>query len=341
MTADPMPREVVKGLLQGTAPSRPLFLPIVFSAGSKVAGVSLRTFVGNPTKISNSLRQIRESLHSDGLACYFDPSLEAEALGGALHWDAEDQPPTLHWPGHAERGKLPAGLRSPEEAVKSGRIGVAVEVIRRLNSLLRDDSLLLAGVSGPYTLAARITQLEHEDPFQAEDVPESALEIAGSLITQVATAFVEAGAHVVFIQEEILPALSAERCEAWASLLAPTINIIRFYEALPVLQLVNIRSFAENSDVIFQQDWDCVVCPALKELPSSSSVRFRALRAVALGVALPLEAFQPDESGGEDLHRFVCQIISELRPAVLTTAGDVPAMTDLKRMMKVWEHVWR
>jgi hypothetical protein len=78
------------------------------------------------------------------------------------------------------------------------------------------------------------------------------LELAAATITQIASKFVEAGASVIFIQEDILPVLSAEYCEAWASLLAPAINIVRFYEALPVLQIMDSHSFVQNEQVIFQ-----------------------------------------------------------------------------------------
>ena len=92
------PRQAVKELLQGIAPSRPLLLPIVFSLGARIENLPLRDFLLNPTKISNALRQIRTHLRSDGVTCYFDPFLEAEALGGALVWDAEGQRASLHWP---------------------------------------------------------------------------------------------------------------------------------------------------------------------------------------------------------------------------------------------------
>jgi hypothetical protein len=330
MVQSPTPRQMVKGLLQGIAPPRPLFLPIVFSLGARVENVPLRAFLSNPTKISNSLRRIRGHLRSDGVACYFDPCLEAEALGAALHWETEDQPPTLRWPAHARKGELPDGLRSPEQAAKSGRVTVAIDVIHRLGALMHDDSILMAGVTGPFTLAARLTQLDHEDTLRREDIPHVAVETAASVIMQVSSAFVAAGANLIFIREEILPSLSAETCEAWAELLAPTFNIIRFYEALPVLQLTNSHSFAQNSDVILQRDWDCVLCPALERRASRPSAKVPELRALAFGIALPLEAFQPDESGREELHQFLHQVISELRPAMLTTAGDVSATIDMK-----------
>jgi hypothetical protein len=335
------PRQTVRRLLQGISPPRPLFLPIVFSLGARVENLPLRAFLGNPTKISNSLRQIRSHLRSDGVACYFDPVLEAEALGAALHWTTEDQPPSIEWPQRAMKGELPQGLRSPKEAAKSGRVAVAVEVIRRLKSLLRDDPLLMAGVTGPFTLAARLTQMDRETALRKEDLTDAALEIAASVTTQIASAFVEAGANLIFIQEEILPPLSAENCEAWASLLAPTINIIRFYEALPVLQLSNSSSFASNSDVIFQQHWDCLLCPALEISSANMAGRFPESRTATLGIGLPLEAFQPEESGSKDLDPFLRHAISEWRPALLTTAGDLPATIDRKCLIKTLDNISR
>ena len=147
---------MLKGLLQGTPPPRPLFLPIVFSLGAKVENLPLRAFLCNATKITNSLRQIRTHLRSDGVSCYFDPYLEAEALGATLQYAADDQRPALQWPRVAKAGELPENLRSPEDAAKSPRVTVAVEVLQRLKSLMRDEPLLCAGVAGPFTLAAHL-----------------------------------------------------------------------------------------------------------------------------------------------------------------------------------------
>ena len=144
MAEDYTPREIVKNLLQGTAPPRPLFLPIVFSLGARIENMPLRSFLTNPTKITNSVRQIRGRVRSDGITCYFDPFLEAQALGGTVEWESGDYARAVRWPGPAFNGEVPAGLRSPEDSVKSSSVITAAEVIRRLKSLMRDDALLMA-----------------------------------------------------------------------------------------------------------------------------------------------------------------------------------------------------
>jgi hypothetical protein len=332
---------MVKGLLEGIAPLRPLFLPVVFSLGARVENQPLSAFLANPTKICNAQRQLHGALRMDGFSCYFDPFLEVEALGAAVQWGSANQPTIARWPQGAEPGELPDDLRSPEEAVKAGRIPIAIEVLRRLKAMVRDDSILMAGVTGPFTLAARITQLEGGGAWRSQEIPESAVELAASVITRISSALVEAGANLIMIQEDVLPALSPDRCAAWASALEPAFNVIRFYEALPVLQLTDGSCFAANSAVILQRGWDCVLCPSLAGISSEPSEAALKGSSATLGLALPLETFQLDDSALQVSFESLRRMIAALRPAILTTAGDVPAMTDMKRMGKVLEGIPR
>ena len=336
MEERPTPRQMAKALLNGVAPPRPLFLPIVFSLGAKVENVSLDSFLSNPAKISSALRQMRGHLGADGVACYFDPYLEMEALGATLQRHLQGRSPTIHWAQPARAGEMPGSLRSPEEAAKSGRVPVGVEVIRRMNALPNRDFLLMAGVAGPLTLAARLTQWS-----ESADLPDDALELAGSVVTQVASTFVEAGADVMVIEETVFPASSGRGFDSWADLLAPLINIVRFYEAVPVLQLNASQPLHENGDAIFQRQWDCVVSLPLENPVQERRTEAKRKNIAMLGIALPLDAFGSAGQGGEDLHRGLQQMILELRPALVTTAGDVPATTDMKILGKVFREVAR
>jgi Uroporphyrinogen decarboxylase (URO-D) len=337
MPVNPTPRQILAGLLQGALPSRPLLLPIVFSLGAKIENLARRDFLSNPTKISNSLRQIRTHLRSDGVACYFDPFLEIEALGASLGWRDGGHPPKITWPHPTAKGALPSGLRSPDDAAKHPRVKVAVEVLTRLKSLFRDEPLLMAGVTGPLTLAARLTQLDQSGPLQAEELPAAALEIAASAITAISSAFVAAGANVLFLQEEILPALTTETCQSWASSLAPTFNIIRFYEALPVLQLSGNDSLAQNATVIFEQSWDCILCLPLAEIVNRTTRKIPASSSTLFGIALPPESFVPSDEDEARIADSFAYVIAESKPALLSTTADVPITTDLKRLMKIME----
>jgi Uroporphyrinogen decarboxylase (URO-D) len=335
------PRQMVKALLKGVVPPRPLFLPIVFSLGSRIENLSLRNFLVNPTKICNALLQIRRHLRADGVTCYFDSLLELEALGCELLWEKEDASPSVRWSPTASAGKLAEDLRPAEQIAAAGHVPVALEVIRRMNAVGNREFLLAAGVAGPFTLAARLTRLEQRENLNAGDFSDHALELAGSALTQISTAFVEAGADLIFIHEEIIPALSAKECAAWSSLLAPAINTIRFYEALPVLLCTNGRSFAINCDLVLRQPWECVVCAPPEGFASCRPAGLAASSIAPIGIAFPLEAFQRAASFGEDSVKLISSMISEWRVAILTTAGEVPLSVDLKRLARVMEEVPR
>jgi uroporphyrinogen-III decarboxylase len=335
------PRDALKGLLQGISPERPLFLPIVFALGAKIENTPLPAYLTNPTKITNAQRQIHTRLRSDGISCYFDPNLEVEALGATIEWPMNDAPPKLHWPGDVQKGELPLNLRTPEEAAKHPRVTVAAEVIQRLKSLLRDEPLLLAGVSGPFTLATLLLQSAGRESIHRDDLPDAAIDLAAATITQIATKLAEAGASVIFIREEILPKLTPQTAEAWSATLAPAINIIRFYQALPVLQITSPQAFTENSAAIFQQNWDCVLCPTLPASPNATFPQATTDTTPPLGIALPTTAFQSHEPAAAIFRQSLHTIINDVHPVVITTAQDVPAATDIKQLSKLWEEIHR
>ena len=104
---------------------------------------------------------------------------------------------------------------------------------------------------------------------QGHEPPELALETAAAAITKIASAFVEAGANLIFIREENLPPLTSSKCQNWVSLLAPLFNVVRFYEAMPVLQIGAESATAENVEMIFQQEWDAILCSASEEFIGS------------------------------------------------------------------------
>ena len=316
------PREIVKGLLEGTPQPRPLIVPIVFSLGSKIENLPLRAYLENPTKISNALRKIRAQLRTDGVACYFDSFLELEAMGLETRWDSLNQTRAIEWPDSARPGKLPSQLRSPEDAASSAPVRAAVEVIRRLNSILRDEPLLMAGVSGPFTLTTRLTRLSADDISAGAQPSESALELTAAAITKIVSAIVEAGANLIFVREEIFFHDSAATAEAWAAGLGPAFNIIRFYGALPVLQFASAALCGGSIGAILEQPLDATIC-----LPPAAGLT-EATAGRAFGWSLPIEALDEGGDSGE-----VQSAPGNGKPVLITSDGDVPVSTDLKRLM--------
>jgi uroporphyrinogen-III decarboxylase len=340
MPDDQTPRQIVKNLLQGSAPPRPLFLPIVFARGARIENLALREFVSSPQKIFNSLRQIRAHLRSDGIACYFDPFLEAERLGAVVEWDAAGAHRSLRWPrapGRESPGETPAGQKAPPR----GRDAVAVEVIRRLKAVVRDDCLLTSGVTGPVTLAAMMAQSPRADSFRYGDLDPSALDLAASVVSGVAKAFVEAGANVIFLREDVAPALSADDVEDWSARLATAVNIVRFFEALPVLLLTGTFTSADTLANIATQSWDCVVCFSLDAVPLPDLETIAGMGSGKAGIALPVKWFEPAAAISTGSEEFARRAVADLQPAIVTTTGDMPPDGDFERLKRLWEDMRR
>ena len=334
-------RQLAKNLLNGEAPPRPLLLPIVFALGAKVENVSLAAFLSNPTKIVNAARQIRSHLQADGIACYFDSFLEAEALGATLQRTSDDESAAIQWNLAVKAGGLPSGLRSPEDAVQNGRVPVAAEVIRRMNAIPSRDCLLMASVSGPAKLAALLSQPEQRGNASLEDFSAEALEFASSVTTQFATTYLEAGADAIFIHEQVPAGLTAKTCEDWVNLLAPAINVTRFYGALPMLQPSSTSAAPDDWKVIVRQPWDCLLCLPDFVASSQVSANSSSVQSIRPGFALSLEFFLPDHPGKEERIVGLRETVASAKPALITTAGDVPYSTDMRYLKRVFGEIPR
>jgi len=319
------PRRALKAVLKGELPPRPLLMPILFSLGSRLENVVMRDFLSNPTKIANALRQIRSVLKVDGLACYFDPFLEVEALGCKLNW-VPDGPSGLVCPNFADTEELRQKLHSPDKLAKMGRISVASQVLQRLKVMLKDEPALMVAVSGPLTLAARLAAGSGGD--NGPLVPDL-IEFAAEVTAHVSQTFVEAGADVVLLVESAPRDLSPAMCDSWASLLDPIVNVIRFYEALPVLLLGNSTRAQDFPPARFRRDGKCVLCTGWSD---AEFVGDKTQEPAGLGIALPACIFSGEHSDfGAQVHTTGRFMIGR-HPIFLTSAEDIPATADLKHL---------
>jgi hypothetical protein len=326
MTEEGSVRSSVKAFLRGEPPAHPWLVPVLFSLGSRLESLSPQDFFSNPTKIASTLRQIRTTLKIDGLACYFDPFLEAEAIGCAVEW-RPDGPTLANGANSTDVETLRRALGPTENILGKGRIKIAAEVVRRLKLMMKDEPALLVRVTGPLTLVRRFfgSLVSQEGPVWQDEV-----EFAAEITAAVCKYFVEAGADVVFLVEEVLPLPDAQTCEFWGGLLDPVFNVTRFYEALPVLLLSDPNVTAETLELICSRSWECVLCPVLSAVELLPAATWRS-QATATGIALPTAAFD----GGSDSNGLMASVgntIKQLQPVLVTTCGDVPANADWRQV---------
>ncbi len=323
--AEATPRAMIRALLRGEPLPRPLLLPIVFALGARLENLSLRALLTNPTKIANSQRQIRSVLGIDGAIAYFDPYLEAEAMGCAVKWSADDTTCTLLPPAE-DAASLRDELPSAEQRVNCGRIPVACDVLRRLKTMLMGEPALMAAISGPSLLAELLAGNQASESSRSD-----LTELTSEVTSAVSKAFLEAGANVIFIRENGEAIHDAQR---WAELLSPIVNVIRFYEALPIVLFS--REAPETAMAALNANSDGAIYP-LDPTELSEEMATSAISAAFLPNSCFSQIGPESIAIGESLQA----LSQERRVDVLTSRGDVPTNLDVKSAASVFSELRR
>jgi Uroporphyrinogen decarboxylase (URO-D) len=309
------PRAMIRAILRGEPLSRPLLLPIVFSLGARLENLSLSAFLANPTRIANSQRQIRTVLGLDGVTSYFDPYLEAEALGSNVERNANG---TNCICGPAESLQTTLEHRaSAEVLVAKSRVPLACDVIRRLKTMLSGEPALMARVSGP----CQLWDLLNGD-LPREEISNDGVGYCSDITSAVTKSFLDAGANVIFLCENRASIRDGER---WIDLLMPIVNVIRFYEALPVV--IFSGAHAEESPAALGTNSDGPIIPYdVDRLPATETCPFAQLAAF-----LPNTSFSPNNPHDQAFARLL-SIAQASALAIVTSRGEIPADVDLKQL---------
>lgn len=301
------PRAIAKAVARGQPRARPLFIPLLFSVAAKLEAVPLQTFLADPTKLANTITSVYQHLRPDGVVAYFDETLAAEALGCRLTWDSTG--PVVA----STLDALPAMNQTALET--AGRIPVALEVVRRLHTmLLRDEPALIVGLNGPLHLGRLTLGDEFLDRLAgSDDDGVMMLEQLAATTLHLARAFCQAGADLIIVTEQSVPDAVLEE---WQWEVEAIWNVIRFHEALPV------ALFTPGPAPSVPLDGSPVVCRRSEEVPTD---------------ALPTDPFGIALMPGNPLPATVEQICASPHCVLVTTAGEIPYETDIKTV----EHEFR
>jgi hypothetical protein len=299
-----MPIPIVKALLQGQTPARRLFVPLIFALAAKLEDIPLSNFVSNPTKIAKSQVALYQRLRPDGVTCYFDLFIVAEALGCSLDWSTGT--PMFEIPDGETALKM---LRQvPGEVKQQGRLPVALEVVHRLQGTLRNGPALVVGLPGPLRVAQQlfgkdILQELADEGDDALDSFESLVEIILSL----AQAFCLAGTHLLYFDELDVP---LEFLPNWEDMTVALWKTVRFHGALPVLSTPHSLQLGdqENAPLI------CLK-PTVDKQVTLSEIPF------ALALPVMGETF-PDMS----------RLIKAKQCALVVTDGEIPYQLEIQKL---------
>ena len=298
-----MPIPIVKALLQGKPPVRRLFVPLIFSLAAKLEDIPLSTFVSNPTKISNNLVSLYRRLHPDGVTCYYDLFVVAEALGCKLDWSTDISP--------FERPTRKAALKMlqqvPGEVKQWGRFPVALEVVHRLQGTLPNGPALVVGLPGPLRIVQQLFGNDYLRELVKEDVALDSFELLVEITISIAQAFCLAGTHLLYFDELDIP---VEFLTNWEDLTVALWKTVRFHGALPVLSTPHAPQLEDwvNAPLICMK-------PTMDEPEVFSEVPF-ALALPTLGKPFA------------DVSRW----IQDRQCALVVTDGEIPYTLEIQKL---------
>ena len=217
-------------------------MPLIFSLAAKLEDIPLSTFVSNPTKIANSLVALYQRLHPDGVTCYFDLFILADALDGSLDWSADS--PAFERP--AKEIVLKMLRQAPGEIKQSGRLPVALEVVRRLQGTLRNGPALVVGLPGPLRVAQQLFGQDYlQELAEEENAVLDSFESLVEITISVAQAFCLAGVHLLYFDELNVP---LEFMFNWEEMTVALWKTVRFHGALPVLATPHLLQWEERAN---------------------------------------------------------------------------------------------
>ena len=180
-------------------------LPILSFPSVSLLGVTVRELISDSALQAEGIRLISERVDAAAAVSFMDLSVEAECFGAQIAF-SDDEVPTVT--ARIIEGEEDAqALTVPQ--LGSGRSGIYINAIRMASQTVTDRPVL-AGMSGPYSLAARLFDVSeimmacYDDP----DTVHTVLEKTTEFLCRYAEAFKAAGANGILIAEPVAGLLS-------------------------------------------------------------------------------------------------------------------------------------
>ena len=198
--------------LRGTEFKKPL--PVLSFPCVSLLGITVRELISDSSLQAEGMAAVAERTDAAASVSFMDLSVEAECFGAEVVV-SDDEVPTV-------KGCI---ISAPDEAdalrvpsVGSGRTGIYIEAIEKACCKITDRPVL-AGMIGPYSLAARLLDVT-EIMMYCYDEPEmvhTVLDKVTSFLIEYAKAYKAVGANGIVMAEPVAGLLSPDLEEEFSS----------------------------------------------------------------------------------------------------------------------------
>lgn len=170
-------------------------------------GITVKDLISSSDHQAKAMALIAQHTDASASVSLMDLSVEAEAFGATIRVSDDEVPTVTGMLVHDEDEA--AALAVPQ--VGAARTGLYVEAIRKACDLITDRPVL-AGMIGPYSLAARLRDVSEimMDSYDDPDMVHVLLQKSTEFLISYAKAYKEAGANGVVIAEPVAGLLSPD-----------------------------------------------------------------------------------------------------------------------------------
>ncbi len=180
-------------------------LPILSFPAIQIMGVTVKELVNDSETQAQAMKLLVERNHPIASVSLMDLSVEAEAFGAEVRFSDFEIPTVI--------GSVAKNMGDAESltvpSVGNGRTCIYLDAIKRAVSLIQDIPVL-AGVTGPFTLAGQLIGVT--ETFKAArrnpEMLHLVLEKCTEFITAYALAYQEVGSNGIFMAEPLTGLLS-------------------------------------------------------------------------------------------------------------------------------------
>ena len=196
------------------AADKKIALPILSFPSVSLMGITVRELISDSDRQAEGMKLVAERVKAAAAVSLMDLSVEAECFGATVRVSDGEVPTVvgrmIHDEDEADALEIPA--------VGTARSGLYVESIRKAVELITDRPVL-AGIIGPFSLAARLLDVTEimMDCYDEPDMVHTVLEKCTAFLIEYAKAYKAAGANGIVMAEPVSGLLSPALEEDFSS----------------------------------------------------------------------------------------------------------------------------
>ena len=209
-----MNRNMKEWLSDMISADRKTALPILSFPSVSLLGISVRELISDSDRQAEGMKLVADHVKTAAAVSLMDLSVEAECFGATIRVSDEEVPTVIGRLVHDEEEA--DALEVP--AVGAARSGLYVDSIRKAVKLITDRPVL-AGIIGPFSLAARLLDVTEimMDCYDEPDMVHTVLEKCTAFLVEYAKAYKAAGADGIMMAEPVSGLLSPSLEEEFSS----------------------------------------------------------------------------------------------------------------------------